>query len=64
MSRYFNVILLVSVVFGLSACNMRGVNNPDVTLSGGAKIEAEVGNYDGDRDGKHCPPGHHMKGWC
>ena len=53
--------LLLLITVSLSACHA-SVDTPDARIHGdGYRIDIDGNGYKG---GKHCPPGHAMKGWC
>ncbi len=56
-------ILCAAALLSLSACM---TNGPDKVKVEGDGYKVEVSDQDNKKAGSkdHCPPGHHMKGWC
>lgn len=50
-------LILSLLVLPLSACKTMVQDGP-------TKVIVDDGEHAGPYDDKHCPPGHHMKGWC
>jgi len=64
-----NLLLLVSVVFVLSACTVKGpeveVRPPEVIVDPPVTVETDDDSHPHRHPGpRHCPPGHAKKGWC
>jgi hypothetical protein len=64
-----NLLLLLGVVFVLSACTVKGpeveVRPPEVIVDSPVKVETDDYSPPHRHPGpRHCPPGHAKKGWC
>ena len=65
------LLLLVGVIFVLSACTVKGpeveVRPPEVIVDPPVQVETDSHarpDSHPHRHPKHCPPGHAKKGWC
>ena len=68
-----NLLLIVGVVFVLSACTLKGpeveVRPPEVIVDPPVKVETDPHTHPAPPPHRHpgprnCPPGHAKKGWC
>jgi hypothetical protein len=61
----YKLLLLVSMLWLLSACAVRGpelvVTPPEVDIGPSVTVPPSPDTPPGPR---HCPPGHAKKGWC
>lgn len=55
--RLLFILTLLALPLTLTACKTTAEGKH-------GRISVEDGDHDGHYGDKHCPPGHHKKGWC